>query len=102
MDITVTDLKKRFDAGETLKVIDVREVHEFEMDHIQAENIPMHSLPAHMGEWEKDSEIILCCRSGGRSGSMTSFMRQNGFTKVRNLLGGMIAWKDQVDENFNV
>lgn len=103
-DITVQELKQRMDAGEELTIIDVREPHEWEMDHITDNHIPMGEIPGKLAEMEdqKDAEIIVHCRSGGRSGQIAMFMAQNGFTNVRNLEGGMLAWQASIDPNFNV
>ena len=41
----------------------------------------------------KDEEVILYCRSGNRSGMATQILEQMGFSNVKNLTGGMLAWK---------
>lgn len=104
MDINVNDLKERLDAGTAPKIIDVREPWEFEKDHIAAENIPMGEVPGRLDELEqyKDQELIVCCRSGGRSGNIANFLRSSGFNNVRNLTGGMLAWKTYIDPAFRV
>jgi rhodanese-related sulfurtransferase len=43
----------------------------------------------------KNEEIILHCRSGARSGNAKLYLQELGFTKVRNLLGGMLAWRER-------
>jgi rhodanese-related sulfurtransferase len=104
MDISVQELKERLDAGRAPKVIDVRETWEFENDHILAENIPMGMVPDQLDALSvyKDQELVICCRSGGRSGNIANFLRSAGFTQVRNLTGGMLAWKAHIDPSFNV
>lgn len=104
MDIEVTELKKRMDAGTAPEVIDVREPWEFENDHITDKNIPLGDLPGQLEALAhlKGVEFIVACRSGGRSGRAADFLRSKGFAHVRNLTGGMLAWKAQVDSNFNV
>jgi rhodanese-related sulfurtransferase len=94
-DITVQELKERLDKGENLIVIDVREPHEYEEFNIGAMLIPLGDLPNRFGELadHRDEEIILHCRSGARSGVAKTFLTQNGFSKVRNLLGGMLDWQ---------
>lgn len=96
-DITTIELKQRLDAGETIKIIDVREAWEHEEFNIGAELIPLGNLPSALDDLAdfKDTEIILHCKSGGRSGSAKSYMEAQGFKKVRNLLGGMTDWKVQ-------
>ena len=103
-DITVQELKERMDVGNAPRVIDVREPHEWDAQHITEENWPMATVPLRLAELEdfKGKELVICCRSGGRSGQITMFLRQNGFTKVRNLLGGMLDWKEAIDPTFDV
>ncbi len=96
-DITIEELKERMDKGESLNIIDVREVHEFDEFNIGAKLIPLGHLPERIHELEafKDKELILHCRSGNRSGQAKLFLEDLGFTGVRNLLGGMLAWQDK-------
>lgn len=96
-DITVEELKKRMEAQEALHIIDVREEHEFDEFNIGAQLIPLGELPDRLEEIEhlKDEEIIIHCRSGARSGRAKDYLTMQGFTKVRNLLGGMIEWQNQ-------
>jgi rhodanese-related sulfurtransferase len=104
MDISVQELKQRLDEGTAPKIIDVRESWEYDADHIDAENIPMGQVPGQLdelGAW-KYQELVVCCRSGGRSGNIATFLRSAGFSNVRNLTGGMLAWKANIDPRFNV
>ncbi len=95
-DITVQELKERMDHGEKLHIIDVREPHEFEEFNIGAQLIPLGTLPEKLSELNtlKNEEVIVHCRSGARSGNAKLYMMDSGFTNVRNLLGGMMAWRD--------
>lgn len=103
-EITVTELKSLLDAGKAPKIIDVRQDWEYEADHIEAENIPLHILPVKIHDLGdlKDKEFIVCCRSGGRSGQACMLLHQAGFNGAINLRGGMMAWKAEIDPNFNV
>ncbi len=94
-DITVQELKTRLDRNEEIIIIDVREPYEYEEFNIGAQLIPLSDLPSRIEELEewKDTEIVVHCRSGNRSAGAKAFMTQNGFTKVRNLLGGMMDWQ---------
>ena len=98
-DISVTELKKRMDAGEKLFIIDVRESHEFEEFNNGAQLIPLSELPDKLAEYEKykNDEIIVHCRSGMRSNNAKMYMIGEGFTHVRNLIGGMMAWQSEID-----
>lgn len=104
LEISVKELKTRMDAGTAPRVIDVREPHEWEAGHITEENIPMASVPVRIAELKdhQDQELIINCRSGGRSGQICMYLRQQGFSKVYNLAGGMLAWKAEIDPTFDV
>lgn len=100
MDITVEELKERLDNGEELNFYDVREEYEFEADNLGAILIPLGELPGRIDELEeiKDEEIIIHCRSGARSGKAKEFLEANGFSNVRNVLGGILAYRE-LEEN---
>lgn len=105
MDITVQELKERIDEGQALIMIDVREPHEWAMDHLEGvKKISLGALPSQLPDLGdlKDKEVIMICRSGGRSGKATAFMQSQGFEHARNLAGGMLAWKAAIDPGFNV
>ena len=94
-DITVSELKERLDQGEKFHFIDVREEWEYEEDNLGADNIPLGELAHQLSQLEKikDEEIVVHCRSGARSGNAKKFMEINGFTQVRNVLGGILAFR---------
>ena len=94
-DITVSELKERLDRGEKFHFIDVREEWEYEEDNLGADNIPLGELAHQLDQLEKikDEEIVIHCRSGARSGNAKKFMETKGFTKVRNVLGGILAYR---------
>ena len=97
MDITVQELKERLDKGEALNLIDVREPHEYEADNIGATLIPLGDLPHRIDELDglQDEEVIVHCRSGSRSAMAQTILEQNGFNNVRNVTGGMLAYRKQ-------
>ena len=69
-DITVQELKQRFDNGEDVNLFDVREEWEADEYNIGGILIPLPQLPQRINELQdyKNEEIILHCRSGARSG----------------------------------
>eukprot|EP01013_Petalomonas_cantuscygni_P037994 TRINITY_DN68970_c0_g1_i1.p2 TRINITY_DN68970_c0_g1~~TRINITY_DN68970_c0_g1_i1.p2 ORF type:complete len:102 (+),score=2.74 TRINITY_DN68970_c0_g1_i1:308-613(+) len=99
-DIEVEELKERLDKEEQFVFLDVREVYEYEEDNLGAKNIPLAQLPNKLSEIEmhKDDEIIVHCRSGARSGNAKQFLESQGFTKVRNVLGGILAYRELEEE----
>lgn len=94
-DITCTELRERIQNGEKVNIIDVREAYEYEEFNIGAQLIPLGEIPSKLDELAhlKNEEIIVHCRSGARSNNAKLFMMENGFTNVRNLLGGMMEWQ---------
>jgi rhodanese-related sulfurtransferase len=94
-DITVVELKEKLDNKEEFMFIDVREPFEYEEFNLGAKLIPLGSLLGALNELEqyRDQEIVIHCRSGVRSGNAKEILSQLGFSKVRNLLGGVLDWK---------
>jgi rhodanese-related sulfurtransferase len=94
-DITIDELKARMDQGEALHIVDVREEYEFDEFNIGAQLIPLGELSDRLDEIEdlKEAELIVHCRSGARSGRAKEYLESEGFSKVRNLIGGMLAWQ---------
>jgi hydroxyacylglutathione hydrolase len=79
----------------SLKLIDVRRPDEWtgEYGHIPgAELMTLDTLPMRLNELNPEDTIIFICRSGARSAQAASFAKQNGFSSVFNMQGGMIAW----------
>jgi adenylyltransferase/sulfurtransferase len=95
--ISVEELKQRKDAGEDIFVLDVREPHEYQICNINGHLIPLNDLPKRVNELDSSREIVAHCRSGVRSAKAVEFLRQSGFTKVRNLMGGILAWAEKID-----
>lgn len=99
-NITVEELKSRMDAGEELHIIDVREPDEVAEFNIGATHIPLGAIMGmQLGEiedWEKDDEIILHCRSGKRSMQAGMMLETMGYSNVKNLEGGMVAWQERI------
>jgi adenylyltransferase/sulfurtransferase len=95
--ISVTDFKRRQDAGEDIYLLDVREPHEYAIAQIGGHLIPLGDLPARVAELDPSREIVVHCKMGGRSQKAAEFLHQAGFKNVQNLAGGITAWSDQVD-----
>lgn len=98
MNITVQELKQRLDSGDTDFIfIDVREPLEYVEFNLGAQLIPLTTvMQTVMAEFDehKEKEVIVHCRSGKRSATAQAIMQQLGFTNVRNLEGGVLAWID--------
>ena len=97
--ISVEALKQKLDAKESIFVLDVREPHEYPIANLGAPLIPVGSLESRIGELtdQKNSEIVVHCRSGARSQKAAVILKNAGFTNVSNLTGGILAWADKID-----
>lgn len=95
MDIEAPELKRRLDAGESLNLIDVREPNEYEADNLGGLLLPLSELPQRLAELDglQHEEIVLMCRSGARSEQAAKRLQAQGFTRVRNLLGGLLRYR---------
>jgi rhodanese-related sulfurtransferase len=85
-------------------LLDVREPDEWAAGHAPgAHHVPMMEVPARLAEVPADAEVVIVCRSGGRSGQVVSYLMGHGYDNVRNLDGGMQSWaaagRDMVSEN---
>jgi sulfur-carrier protein adenylyltransferase/sulfurtransferase len=102
-EITPGELRDRLERGDPLTIIDVREPYEWEIGNLErygARLIPMGELPERLAELDPQEEIVLQCRSGGRSARVLKAMRGEGFTRLLNLKGGILAWSDEVDPSI--
>ena len=96
-EMTVEELKHKLDAKEDIFVLDVREPNEYQICNIGGHLIPMGDIPKRQQELDPDQHIVVHCRSGVRSAKVVDFLRQQGFEKVQNLAGGILAWADRID-----
>src|SRR6266481_4253839 len=96
-EISVEELKQRLDAKDDLFILDVREPHEYKICNLNGHLITLNDLPKRMSELDSDKEIVVHCSSGARSAKTVAFLQTAGFTKVKNLAGGVLAWSDRID-----
>jgi len=98
-EITVEELKRKMDAHEPdLCVLDVREPQEFQIARIPGTVlIPLGEVPRRVGELDPNKEFVVHCKSGVRSAKAAEFLRSAGFSRVKNLKGGILAWIDRID-----
>ena len=97
--ISVEELKKKLDARENIFVLDVREPHEYQIVNLGAPLIPVGSIESRINELaaHKNDEIVIHCKSGGRSQKAALALKAAGFTNVSNLTGGITAWAEKID-----
>ena len=102
-DITASDLKERLDAGDHIRLIDVREPHELAISKLDgAELIPLGQLASRMHELDSAEEIVLLCKMGSRSVRALEVLASAGFRKIKNLEGGINAWAREVDPSLPI
>lgn len=96
--ISVTELKNRMDAGETVHLLDVREPEEYAEFNIGAQLVPLgkiRNMETEEIDHLKNEEVIIHCRSGARSMQACMILEQMGFTNTKNVEGGVLAWIQQ-------
>jgi adenylyltransferase/sulfurtransferase len=100
--ISVEALKRKLDAHEDVFVLDVREPHEYQIVNLGAPLIPVGSIESRIGELaaEKNREIIVHCKTGGRSQKAALALKKAGFINVSNLTGGITAWAEKIDPSL--
>jgi rhodanese-related sulfurtransferase len=93
--ISAQDLKGQMDAGDAGRIVDVRTPEERANSHMaDSTHVPMSDILAHGLDIPKDGEVILVCGTGYRSNIVASRLKQDGFSHVHSLAGGLIAWQN--------
>src|SRR5499425_2554917 len=96
-EITPLELKSKMDRGDDYVLVDVREPEEYAIARIPGSRlIPLSTVPERINELSSADDIVVHCRSGVRSAKAVDFMKQAGFRRVKNLVGGMLRWCDDV------
>ena len=95
--LAVKELKRRIDAGEDVYILDVREPYEYRIAQIGGKLIPQTDVPNRLAEIDRNREFIVQCRSGVRSQRIAEYLKQQGYPRVVNLAGGILAWADEID-----
>lgn len=96
-EISAGELESRLRASDPPVVLDVREPWEREIARLTGTlDIPMNEVPARLAELPKDRDIVVMCRSGGRSSKVAEYLHRMGY-RAANLTGGILAWARDVD-----
>lgn len=103
-EISVQDLKQKKENKEDFLLLDVREDVEYLVSNLEGHHIPLDQLPHRMQEIEdnKTKEVVVMCRSGGRSSKAVAFLEKQGFENVANLKGGIKKWAEEIDPSMPV
>ncbi|SRR5579883_2748451 len=101
LEVTPQEVRRRLDAGERVRLIDVREPYEFAQARIEgAELIPMRSVPSQLQTLDalaEESTLIVYCHHGVRSLNVVHWLRQQGVEACQSMAGGIDAWSLTVD-----
>ncbi|MGH9765675.1 MAG: ThiF family adenylyltransferase, partial [Blastocatellia bacterium] len=99
-EITPLELQAKINRGDDFVLVDVREPEEYAIARIPGSRlIPLRTVPDRIKDHSTADEIVVKCRSGVRIAKAVDFMKQSGYRKVRNLVGGILRWSDDVDPN---
>jgi len=97
-DLTPAALKARIDTGSPPVILDVREPFEHAICRIPgARLIPLGELPRRLSELNPGDDIVVHCKSGGRSARAVALLREHGYARAANLAGGILAWINEID-----
>src|SRR5919106_1942010 len=101
--LTPAQLKALLDQGQQIKLVDVREPAEWQINRLPgATLIPLDTLPDHLAELPQTEPVVLYCKSGVRSAEALALLKQSGFSTARHLGGGITAWAKTVDPSVPV
>jgi len=99
-EVTPREVKSKLDKGEKFVFIDCRLPNEYDITHIEgAKLIPLQQIGQHFAELKPhaNEEVIVHCRTGGRSLQFTQLLRQQGFKNVKSMAGGILLWNKDVN-----
>src|SRR6202000_1429410 len=98
-ELTPREFLDRRERGEAMTLLDVREEWEVENAPVltDAVDIPMGEISDRISELDPKMETVVICRSGGRSAQVAHYLERQGFGKVFNLSGGILAWSRVID-----
>ena len=100
-EITPQDLKARLEGNDRPVLVDVREDWETKLCRLEnAVHLPIEELEFRTDELNPNDEIVVYCHHGVRSAAVADYLRRLGFTRVRNLAGGLDAWAATVDRSM--
>ena len=101
-EITPSELAEWLQRDDRPYLLDVRNPYEVEIAAIPGTDkvIPVDQLPERLSELDSSREMVVYCRSGARSGNAVELLKSAGFRKVKNMVGGVLRWADDVDTSM--
>lgn len=101
-DITVHELHQMIESGKTPFILDVREAYEYAISNLNGLNVPLSKLENEVGQLSQNETIIIHCKSGQRSQKALQILKNKGFSKLKNLKGGILAWQKEIDQSMEI
>ncbi len=99
--INARQLQEAIAAGKEITLLDVREPQEWDITHLPgAKLIPLGEVPERVNELDSADEIVVYCHHGQRSQRAINFLKKVGFSKLKNLAGGIDSWAANVDHEM--
>ena len=99
-EVTPRELAARLGRGDDVDVVDVREPHEWEIAHIEgARLVPLATLAEALPTLDSARDLVVHCKTGGRSATAVRQLQAAGFRRVWNLAGGIARWSEEVDRS---
>jgi len=96
INVNVSEAKQMIETNPSLVILDVRTLEEYNEGHIEnAVLIPVSELESRLDELDGEKDMLVYCRSGGRSATASQILVDNGFANVYNMLGGITAWRNE-------
>jgi rhodanese-related sulfurtransferase len=97
-EVSPTEYIREAATRPAMLLLDVREAWEREIAMLpQALHVPMAELAGRLAEIGRDKDVVVMCRSGGRSLTVAKYLEEQGYRSVANLTGGILAWARDVD-----
>lgn len=91
-ELQPADLIPRLREGGSLRLIDCRELFEWQQVRIPGSvHIPMNQIPMRLAELDRDQEWVVVCAHGNRSYSVAGYLIANGY-QASSLAGGVTDW----------
>lgn len=98
--LSVVAVNQLLSEGADIELIDVREAFEKDFCDINGKPIPLGEVEQRFTEIDKSKPVVVYCRSGGRSQKAAEFLVAQGYNDVSNMIGGMLAWIDEIDPSM--
>jgi sulfur-carrier protein adenylyltransferase/sulfurtransferase len=102
-EISPLELKGLLERGPAPRILDVRNPEEIAICRIEGSTvIPLPELADRLSELDQSASYVVHCKSGVRSAKAIGVLQAAGFSRLKNLSGGILAWIKDVDPSMPV